>query len=121
MSCYMTCPNSGFSGCENDIEVDWLVMNPRTYEIYSINSENERVEFSNKYGMTFIFTRLHADQCLISGVQYQNFNVTLSNFNATLKELLVICGLRRINSGVTTHAIKLFALLKRSHATTLTG
>ena len=98
----MICPNiSSFRGCENDIETDWLVMNPHTYEIYSINSVNQRQAFRNKFGMTFSFSILSAGQCLTSRVLSQNFSVTIINFNETLDELLVICGLKRTGSGVT--------------------
>ena len=114
MSCELYCPDFDLNGC--DITPDWLLIIPQTYKMYYINS-NDRQTFKNEFGIDIDFTTLDIDQCSTNGVQSLNFSVTFLNFNeSSLKELLVICGVKRIESGASSHAITLFALIKQNSA-----
>ena len=94
-------------------------MIPHTYRIYSINS-NDKQTVKNEFGMTVTFSSLDVEQCSTNGVRSVNLSATLLNFNSSLEEVVLICGLKRINSGSLSHAIKQFALLKQNVDTRVT-
>lgn len=116
VSCTAHCSNVDFSGC--DIMADWLVINPYTYRMYLINSDDQET-FRNEFGMDFFSSTLSESLhlCSLNGVSNLSFNMTLVNFNESLQELLVICGIKRRVSGSSFYAIKGFALLKQNETT----
>ena len=115
VSCTLHCSDVDFSGC--DIAPDWLVINPDTYRMYLINS-NDKITFKNDFGMDIIPGPSNLTEslnlCSLNGVSNVTFNVTLVKFNVSIQELLVICGVRRRVSGSSSYTIKQFALLKQN-------
>ena len=107
----------------NSIVADWLLMNPNTFKIYSINAVNDRRHFQREFGMDFRFSNLRDGlrMCSSSEVMNVSFSVTLLNFSVSLQELLVICGLKRMACPSSSHLIKGFALLKLKHQNRSTG
>ena len=124
ISCQVVCSGvtADLINGNNGIVVDWLLMNPNTFKIYSINAGDDRNSFKREFGMDFRFSNLSDDlrMCLSSAVSTVNFSVTLLNYNVSLQELLVMCGLKRMQCDSKSHLIEGFALLTTTTTTTTT-
>ena len=111
ISCQIHCPNVDISGF--DIVEDWVLIDPQTYKLYYIINSNDADTFTSAFGISMTYSHSNSQPlCPTNGEQPKPFSVTLHNFNASLKELLVICGIRRIQCLSSSHAISLFARLK---------
>ena len=88
-------------------------MIPKHTNCTILSTLNDADTFTSAFGISMTYSHSNSQPlCPTNGEQPKPFSVTLHNFNASLKELLVICGIRRIQCLSSSHAISLFARLK---------